>query len=291
MKPPPFLYHAPESLEEVVALLAEHGGDARCMAGGQSLIPLMNLRMARPEVIIDLNRCRELMRIDRGQDSLVYGAMVRAREAEQSDETVTGCPLIPKALLHAGPIAVRNRSTVGGMLAHADRTAELPGVAVALDAMLVITSAEGEREVAATEFFLGDMTTAIEPNEMLKATRFPLASTGAYTEFFEAGVRQEGVAIAGLAAQVLIGESGAVEGIRLAATGVESAPVRLKSVEELLLGSKLDELLIAEAAKLGGSAVGPVDDPFVPARYRRRVTETFVKRALQGAVNQRNANV
>lgn len=282
MKPPPFKYHAPDSLSEIVALLAEHGSDARCMAGGQSLIPLMNLRMARPEVLIDLNRCKELTQIGRIGAEVSYGAMVRQRNAEMSETTIASCPLIAKALKYAGPIAVRNRATVGGTLAHADRSAELPGVAVALDAIFVIASAEGERDVPAAEFFLGDMATAIEPNEMLKAVRFPLPPPGVYTEFFEIGVRREGVAIVGLAALLkLSGDH--VEEARLAVTGLDSVPVRLADVESLLIGNRLSASIIADAEALARDSVSPLDDPFVPARYRRRVAGALVKQALKGA--------
>jgi CO/xanthine dehydrogenase FAD-binding subunit len=286
LKPPPFAYHAPEMLEEIVALLAEYGSDARCIAGGQSLIPLMNLRMARPKVLIDLNRCKELTRIERGDNDVSYGSMVRQRDAERSEATVASCPLVAKALKHAGPIAVRNRATVGGTLAHADRTAELPGVAMALDAMFVVASAAGEREVAATEFYQGDMATAVEPDEMLKAVRFPIAPVNAYTEFFEVGVRREGVAIVGLAALVRLGVDAVVEEARLAVTGLDSLPVRLSHVEELLVGNRLEGDLIAQAAELGSGSVEPLDDPFVSGRYRRRVAGALVKQALEGALGE-----
>lgn len=287
MKPASFVYHAPESLAEVTALLAEHGSDARCMAGGQSLIPLMNLRMSRPEVIIDLNRCGELAFIQRTGDWVGYGAMVRQRTAEQSETTLACCPLISKALAHAGPIAVRNRATVGGTLAHADRSAELPGVAIALDAVFELASAEGMREVSAKKFYIDDLTTAIEPTEFLRAVRFPIVSAKAYTEFFDIGVRREGVAVIGLAAQILLGEGAIVEDARLAVTGVESVPVRLSGVEKLLVGNKLESALVVDAADLSCAIVQPLDDPFVRARYRRHVAGALVKRALEGALSAR----
>jgi len=282
MKPPPFVYHAPRTIAEVVALLAEHGADARVLAGGQSLIPLMNLRMAKPAVLIDLNRCAELARIERNGAGVAYGAMVRQHDAEHSDVTRTCCPLVAKALACAGPVAVRNRATVGGTLAHADRAAELPGVAIALDATFVLARASGERSVPAEEFFLGDMTTAIEPDEFLKAVVFPVSSTDSHAGFYEVGIRREGVALVGLAAQVVLDERGLVRDARFAVIGVESFPVRLKVVEARVRGRVLGADVIEEAAALASDAVDPMDDAFTKARYRKHVAGSLVRRALQG---------
>lgn len=287
MKPAPFVYHAPESLDEVLALLAEHGSDARCMAGGQSLIPLMNLRMARPDVLIDLNRCTELMHIQRRDVAVDYGAMVRQRDAEHDAITRECCPLVAKALAHAGPVAVRSRATIGGTLAHADRAAELPGVAMALDATFVLASANGEREVGADEFFQGDMATAVEPDEMVKSVLFPIAAPGSYTQFFDVGVRREGVAIIGLAAQIRFGDDAVIDEARFAVIGVEPAPVRLRDVEALLTGQKIENEIVDASADLATTLVDPLDDPYVKARYRRLVTGSLVKKALEGALAYR----
>lgn len=283
MKPPAFAYCAPERVDEVLALLAEHGSDARLLAGGQSLVPLMNLRMARPEVLIDLNRCADLGRIERTPAGVNYGAMVRQVEAERSALTRTHCPLVARALAQAGPIAVRTRATVGGTLAHADRAAELPGVAVALDATLVLERRSGRREVSAQAFFQGDMTTVVEPDEMLRAVTFPATEASAFAEFFEIGLRQEGVAIAGLAAYVAWAAGGGVADVRLAVIGVEAAPVRLATIESALKGQMLTPALIAEARRLAAAAVDPIDDAHATAKYRKHVTGALVKKALEGA--------
>ncbi len=280
MKPASFLYHAPTTLEEVLTLLAEHGSDARVLAGGQSLIPLMNLRMARPEVLIDLNRCLDLAHISSGETSVAYGAMVRQRDAERSEITRSGCPLVAKALARTGPVAVRSRATIGGTLAHADRAAELPGVAMALDAILVLESASGRREVSAEDFFMGDMTTAINPDEMLTAAVFPVAEPNSYSGFFEVGLRREGVALVGIAAQVIFGEGKVIRDARLAIIGVESLPVRLRSVEADLKGRELGAALIAQAAELATQAVDPIGDVHANARYRKFVAGSLVRRAL-----------
>ncbi|MBM3451197.1 MAG: xanthine dehydrogenase family protein subunit M [Armatimonadetes bacterium] len=283
MKPPAFAYCAPERVDEVLALLAQHGADARLLAGGQSLVPLMNLRMVRPEVLIDLNRCADLGRIERTAAGVNYGAMVRQIEAERSALTGAHCPLIARALAQAGPIAVRTRATVGGTLAHADRAAELPGVAVALDATMVLERRSGRREVPAREFFQGDMTTVVESDEMLRAVVFPTIDAAAFADFFEVGLRQEGIAIAGLAAYVAWTPGGGIAAARLAAIGVESAPVRLTTVEAALKGQTLTPALIVEARHLATAAVDPIDDTHATAKYRKHVTGALVKKALEGA--------
>jgi carbon-monoxide dehydrogenase medium subunit len=290
MKPPPFSYHAPAVLSEAVAILAGHGFDARVLAGGQSLIPLLNLRMARPAVLIDLNRCAGLADITPGADGVTFGAMVTQRSAEQSAVTAALCPLVAKALAHTGPVAVRNRATVGGTLAHADRVAELPGVAVALDATMVVASAAGQRQVPAAEFFLGDLTTAIEPEEMLVAVTFPKTAPNTRSVFLEVGIRKEGMAIVGLAAQICFAPGNAgglmVREARLAITGVEPRPVRLHRVEAALAGQELTPALIAEACEMASASVVPEDDPMVKAIYRRRVSGSLVGQALRAMTGE-----
>lgn len=285
MKPPAFAYCVPERVDDVLELLVQHGADARLLAGGQSLVPLMNLRMARPAVLIDLNRCADLGRIERTAAGVSYGAMVRQVEAERSALTREHCPLVARALAQAGPIAVRTRATVGGTLAHADRAAELPGVAVALDATLVLERRTGRREVPARTFFQGDMTTAVEPDEMLRAVVFPATEATAFADFFEVGLRQEGVAIAGLAAYVAWASGDGIAEARLAAIGVESAPVRLAAVEAALKGRQLTPALIGEARDLAAAAVDPIDDAHATAKYRKHVTGALVKKALEGALH------
>jgi CO/xanthine dehydrogenase FAD-binding subunit len=285
MKPPPFVYAAPRSVEEVLALLAQHGADARLLAGGQSLVPLMNLRMARPAVLIDLNRCAALGTIAPTDEGISYGAMVRQMDAQLSEHSRTCCPLLCKALAHAGPVAVRNRATIGGTLAHADRAAELPGVAVALNATLVVERAAGRRLVPAEEFFLGDMTTALQPGELLRAAIFPAAASNSYSAFLEVGIRREGIAMVGLAANLVLGDDNIVRDARLAVIGVEPAPVRLKAVEQQLRDQQLNPAVIARAGELARDGVDPMDDAQLRAEYRKHITATLVKRALEGALS------
>ena len=283
MKPPPFDYYAPERLNDILELLSQQGSNARVMAGGQSLIPLMSLRMARYDVIIDLSRCSELTRVEATEQGIYYGAMVRQRDAMRSPLTLGICPLVTKALDHAGPIAVRNRATVGGTLAHADRSAELPGVAMALEATMIVTGIAGSREVPASEYFLGDMTTVIEAEELLTGVIFPQTPADAYTAFHEIGVRREGVALVGLAAVIDLDADGVVHSACLALTGVEPTPVRLRGIEGAIVGSDLPEDLILEMGKRAFAAIEPNDDAYVTADYRRHVAGSLVKRALSGA--------
>src|SRR5262249_29522478 len=184
IKPPPFLYCRPSSVQEVLALLAEHGDEAKLLAGGQSLVPLLNLRLARPYVVIDLAAVDGLARIEQVGGLLVLGPMTRQRAMETSTALAAACPLLVEAIGHIGHVQIRNRGTVGGSLAHADRAAELPAVAVALDAEMVVRSTKGERVVPAEEFFDGSFTTTLQADELLTEIRMPVTE-GCGTAFTE----------------------------------------------------------------------------------------------------------
>lgn len=176
MRPIPFTYLVPRSVEEVIAQLASYGGDARLLAGGQSLIPLLNFRVSRPAALVDLGRCPELAYLQREGDWLVSGPMTRQATAEHSALVQENCPLLVKALRYLGPPTIRNRGTIGGTLAHADRVAELSGVALALGAEFVAQGPSGRRVISAENFFVGDLTNALNPDEMLREIRFPIAA-------------------------------------------------------------------------------------------------------------------
>lgn len=283
MKPARFAYHAPETLSEVLALLADTDSDVRVMAGGQSLMPMMRLRISQPEILVDLNRVEALKTVTAADEHVRIGAMVRQAHAMRDADIATVCPLIAKALHHAGPIAVRNRGTIGGTLAHADRTAELPAVAVALDAIMEIDGVDGPREVPASDFFLGDLSTAIDTGEMLVAVRFPRLDPTGFCHFDEVSLRNEGAALASLAVSLTFENTGAVAQAALAVAGVEPAPLRLTDVEAILTGYPLTADRIARAAKAAHDQIDPLDDPLIPARYRRHITRTLVARALHAA--------
>lgn len=270
MKPAPFRYMRPATLDEALQALAEHGDEARVLAGGQSLIPQLCLRLARPAVVIDVALLDELRGITRDGDALRIGAMTRYREAERSSAVRSACALIEHALRWVAHPQVRNRGTVGGSLAYADAAAELPGVAVALEAELIANSTRGRRTLSAAEFFRGPFESALEPDELLVAARFPVLGADARCAFLESAPRSGDSAIAGIAAV-------AAPDVRLAAIGVGPTPVRLRGVEGALRqGATLDE-----AAALAASEVSPPADVRADAEYRRTLVAVLVRRALQ----------
>ena len=279
MKPATFRYARPETLEEAVALLAASEGEGRLIAGGQSLLPMLNMRLARPAVLIDVALVAELQVLARERDELVIGAGVRQRTAETSAVVLEGCPLVPLALRYVGHLQIRNRGTIGGSLAHADPTAELPGVAVALDAALVAVSPRGRRIIAARDFFLGPRTTALNDDEVLTEMRLPVLSATRYA-FLEVARRSFGLAIAGVAAAVRFEEDGRVAQARLAAIGVGAAPLRLSSAEE---AARDGDLGPAERARIAAAAVEDTErlnGAGRDAAYRRRVVGALLSRAL-----------
>lgn len=273
MRPAPFRYAAPRSAGEALALLAEHGEDARLLAGGQSLVPLMNLRMGRPGVLIDLGNCADLAYIEDRGDTVAYGPMTRQIDAQRSPLTGAHCPLVAQALALAGPVAIRNRATVGGTLAHADRSAELPAVAAALEATFVIEGSKGRREVPAEKFFVADLTTEVQPGEMLREVRFPKVPARTFTTFVEAGLRARDLALVGVAACFAASP-------RLAVIGVEATPVRLREVEAMWMSGRID---IKEAAATAAAAVAPLTDIHASESYRRHLVGALVTQALEQA--------
>ncbi len=281
MKPAAFDYHRPDSLEEACALLAEHGAEARVLAGGQSLVPLMNMRILSPAVLIDINRCRGLSYLRREDGVIACGALTRQGEAETSDLVAADLPLLAAAMPHVGVRANRNFGTVCGSLAHADPLAELPSVAAALEARFVIASSRGRREVDAGEFFVSALTNCIEPDEMLAEVRLPVMPANARSAFLEIANRAHGFAVAGVAALVEIDGEGRCIRARLSAMGAGDTTARLLPVEALVEGRRLDEALIREAGAAATAAAEPAEDVHATADYRAYVIGTLVTRALR----------
>ena len=284
MKPAPFEFHAPETEEEIRSLMAEHGEEARPLAGGQSLVPLMNMRIVRPSVLIDLNRCRALDYLREEGDVIACGALTRQATAEDSELVRARLPLLAAALPHVGVRATRNFGTVCGSLAHGDPLAELPSVAAALDARFVIARRDGTREVAAEDFFVSALTTCLDPDEMLREVRFPTAAATARNVFLEVANRAHGFAVAGLAASVELAQDGHCRRARLAAMGMGATTLRLSAVEALLEGQHLGPELIAEAAAAAVRSVDPHQDLHASSGYRRQLAGVLVKRALGRAM-------
>lgn len=278
MKPAPFAYARPSTLGGALDLLASDE-DSKPLGGGQSLVPMLNFRLARPSALIDVRRLPELQVLERRNGSLVIGAGVSQRAVETSALVAESCPLLPRALRHVGHLQTRSRGTVGGSLAHSDPSAELPAVALALDASFVAISTRGAREIAASDFFIGPYMTALEQDEVLVEVHFP-ASAGARAAFHEVSRRAGDFAIAGVAAQVEL-DGGRVTDVRIAATGVEFAPVRLAGAERVLVGSALEPGLIAEAATHAADAVDPRGDTNATPEHRRELVAALVKRAIE----------
>jgi carbon-monoxide dehydrogenase medium subunit len=282
VKPPAFEYVAPTSLDEALELRAKHGADSVVLAGGQSLMPLLNLRLALPAVVIDIGRVMELAGVRSANGGLAIGAMTRQREVERSELVGERSPLLGKAVRLIGHPTIRNRGTVGGSLAHADAAAELSATALALDAEIVARSLRGQRAIPARDFFLDYLTTALEPDELLVEVRVPAVPGGA--AFQEVARRHGDFAIAGAAAVVMV-EEGVVRDARIALLGVGPTPVRATEAEALLRGGRAGEELFREAAEKAAAGLEPSSDVHAPAGYRRRVAAVLTRRALMEAVS------
>ncbi len=282
MKPAPFRYAAPRSVGEALALLQEYGPEAKVLAGGQSLVPLLNMRLARPEVLVDINRIGALAYIRRRGDRLHVGALTRQRAVEASAVVRRHLPLLWEAIRFVGHPQIRNRGTVGGSLAHADPAAELPAVVAALDAELVVAGPQGERVLSPEEFFTGYLTTALRPTELLVGVRFPPPADGTGSAFVEVARRHGDFALVGVAA-VLQRRDGAIGQARLAFTGVGPGPVRAREAERLLVGEPATSRLFAEAAREASARLDPPEDIHATAQYRRELAEVLARRALEAA--------
>jgi CO/xanthine dehydrogenase FAD-binding subunit len=287
MKPPQFAYTAPTSLGEALELRREHAGGSTVLAGGQSLMPLLNLRMAYPDVIIDLRRVRELVGVTPRDGGVSLGAMTRQRAVERSELVQQRAPLITRALVNVGHMSIRNRGTVGGSLVHADPAAELPAVALALDAQLVArSSARGERTIGARDFFKGFLTTSLEPDELLVEVRVPASPERSGAAFIEMTRRHGDFALVGAGAVISRGDDGSIADARLVLVGVGAVPVRADDAEATLRGRAPDVSAFAEAGQQAAAGLHPLSDIHASADYRRRVARVLVQRALQEAAAQ-----
>jgi aerobic carbon-monoxide dehydrogenase medium subunit len=280
VKPPPFAWVRADSVDAALDHLGRHGDDARVIAGGQSLVPLLNFRLARPNVLVDLSHVTELSFIRSDDGRLAIGAMTRQRELERSDLVARSCPLLPRCLRHVGHLQIRNRGTVGGSIAHADPAAELPAVAVVLDADVVVAGSGGRRTIPAREFFLGPLTTALEPEELVVALSVPVRP-GALTAFREVARRAGDFALAGVAASLELDAKGVVSRASLAALGVAGTPVRLPAAERALEGRPLGPEAGREAASAAAGEADPPADVHANGEYRRQLVATLVSRCVK----------
>ncbi|MDQ7843698.1 MAG: xanthine dehydrogenase family protein subunit M [Armatimonadota bacterium] len=283
MKPAPFLYAAPETLDDAVALVHRYGAEGKVLAGGQSLVPLLNMRLARPRVLVDLNRVRELDYIKDGKEIRI-GAMTRQRTAETSPVVRQKLPLLAEAVRCIGHPQIRNRGTIGGSIAHADPAAELPAVLAALDGTVVLQSRRGKRTLRAEAFFLSYLTTAALPDELLVEVRLP-AHQHLGTAFLEVARRHGDFALAGVAV-ALERDGDAVRRVRMAFTGVGATPTRVEEAEEAVLKGGLNDRAFAEAARIVTARLTPDNDIHASAEYRRHVAGVLTERALRLAARR-----
>jgi CO/xanthine dehydrogenase FAD-binding subunit len=285
MKLPPFEYEAPTTVAEAVDLLAEHGDEASVLAGGQSLIPLLALRLARPAVLIDINGIDELSGVSVIDGQVAIGAMTREYVAEASGTVAGTLPLLAAALPLIGHEAIRSRGTIGGSLAHADPAAELPAVARALDAEFVVRGPAGTRVIPAAQWFEGYLTTARRPDELLVEVRFPAAAGPDMGVSFEEVARRHGdFAIVGLAASLMM-SGGVIGEARLAFAGVSDVPVRATAAEDLLAGQTPSAELFDEAARRATEDLDPPGDLHGSPDYRKTVAAAVVRRGLRAATD------
>jgi CO/xanthine dehydrogenase FAD-binding subunit len=284
MKPAAFEYFRPQSLDEALALLEAHAGDAKPLAGGQSLIPAMNFRLAKPEVLVDLNALGELAYITREADGLKLGGMTRQRTVERSADVAAHAPLVAEAVPFIAHPAIRNRGTVGGSLSHADPSAELPAVMVALDATFTARSVRGARSIPAAEFFVGLFATALEPGELLTEIAIPAVTPRTGFAFEEISRRHGDFALAGVAASVTVDDRGRCSNARIALLSVGDGPVLAARASDALRGEAPSATSIEAAAHTAASDdIDPPGDIHASAAYRRRLVSVLTRRALTTA--------
>ncbi len=284
MKPPPFSYAAPTTLDEAVGLLTEHAeAEARVLAGGQSLIPLMNFRLAKPGFLVDLRNVAGLSGIRRDGEVLVIGAMTRMSELERSPEVAVAAPLLAEAVGFIAHTPVRNSGTIGGSLAHADPAAELPAVALASDAELLASGPAGARRIPAAQFLRGPFSTALAPDEILTEVRLPVWHGGhAFTEFSRIHAN---FAVVGVAALVEL-DGDRIGRAALAVTGVAPTAIRATAAERALVGAAADATTVAEAARAALDGLAPVGDLHASGETRISLARTYLRRALDLAISR-----
>ena len=283
MKAPPFRYHRPDTLAEALALLAEHGDDAKVLAGGQSLVPLMAMRMGRPAVVVDIGRVPGLGDIEIGADgSCSIGALVRHAAAERSAEIASHAPLVHRAMPLIAHRAIRTRGTVVGSIAHADPAAEMPAVALAVGATMTAESVSGERSIAASDFFEGYLQTALRADEILTRVTFPAWPAGAVGSVVEVARRHGDYALVGLVTSIQL-DGGRITDAALTFFGAASKPVRVPEAERVLIGTSAPPDTVAEAARIVADALDPPADIHGTTAYRKHLAGVLTRRGLAEA--------
>ena len=283
MIPAQFDYSAPATLDEALALLSQHGDDAKVLAGGHSLIPAMKLRLAQPRLLIDIGGIKSLSYIREEGGRIKIGAMTTHYQIESSTRLREICPILPEAAGQIGDVQVRNKGTIGGSLAHSDPAADWPAVALALDAELIAVSPKGERTIRAVDFFIDLFTTALEPGEILSEIRIAAPKTGAGQSYLKAAQPASGFAVVGIAVNLTRNAAGKCESASIGVTGVASKAYRASAVENALTGAVLDEQTIAAAASHATDGVDANGDIYASAEYRKHLAVVYARRAIQAA--------
>ena len=286
MKPAPFDYILATSLDHALRLKAEHGDEARFLAGGQSLIPAMNFRLARPAVLIDINHVSELAGVDRSDKDIRLGAMTRYRALERDGDLLKACPLFADALPHIAHPQIRNRGTVGGNLSHADPASELPAIAIAMGARMRIKSLRGERELEAADFFIGLLTTDIQSDEMLVEIVLPKTPPRSGSCFMELARRRGDFALAGVAAIVSLDADERCVNVRLALCGVGATPVDASAAAASLIGQKCTHAAIETVAADVQKVIAPSGNVHASAAYQRHIAGVLTRRAIAAALER-----
>jgi len=285
VKPAPFDYHAPATVDDCVSVLAEHGDEAKILAGGQSLMPMLALRLARPEVLVDVNRVSALATVRRDDGSLVVGATTRHATLEKDPEIAAAVPLLARVAPHIGHFQIRNRGTLGGSLAHADPAAELPAVVRVLDAEIEVAGPNGTRRIPAADFFETVFTTSLEPDELVTAVHFLVWGAGSGFAVEEMARRHGDFAIVGALAAVQV-RDGRLSKVAIGLTGMGSVPERAEAVEGALTGAAVADLDLTDAGVQAVTGLEPSADVHAGPEYRKRVGAALVTRALTHAIEE-----
>jgi carbon-monoxide dehydrogenase medium subunit len=284
MIPAPFEYFAPKSLDEALRLVERHGDEAKLLAGGHSLLPLMRLRLSAPRYVIDIGRVRSLRSIREESGRLVIGALATHHDVETSELLHITCPLLPETAAVIGDVQVRSRGTVGGSLAHADPAADYPAAMLALDAEIVATSSSGSRVIPIAEYFVDLLTTQLRPGEILTEVHIPRPPEHSGAAYRKLPQPASHFALAGVAARVTLGAGEKIESVAIGVTGVAVRAYRATAAEQMLIGKKAAPKLLAEAAEKVTDGIDPLADIHASAAYRRAAAAVYARRALEAAI-------
>ena len=283
MIPASFEYYAPRSLNEAIAYLASHRDDAKILSGGQSLMPLLKMRLSKPTYVVDIGRIPGLDTIGEESGNLVLGGLVTYAQIEQSKLLKEKCPLLPQTATTVADVQIRNRGTIGGSIAHADPAGDMPATIMALDAEIKVVGPNGERWVKTADFFIGLLMSLLEPDEIVTAVKVPITGSDK-TAYLKAAPRSSGFAVVGVAVRLTLDASGTCQRAAVGITGITDKAYRAERVERLLVGKKLDAKLIAEAAAESTHNIDVIDDINGSTEYRTHLTHVYVARAIEAAL-------